>query len=127
VGIIDRGHIVAEGTPAALKAEIGHSAVELVPAAPEERERLAAVMARFGEATPSGGGRGSNSIAVRLHDGAEDLGALVRAVDAEGLRFANLQLHTPTLDDVFLAKTGRSLEGAGDGAGDAAAAETAGA
>jgi ABC-2 type transport system ATP-binding protein len=38
---------------------------------------------------------------------------IVRALDAEGLRIAHLQVHEPTLDDVFLAKTGRHLEGAG--------------
>jgi ABC-2 type transport system ATP-binding protein len=38
----------------------------------------------------------------------------VRALDAEGLRLENIQLHAPSLDDVFLAKTGRSLEGAGE-------------
>jgi ABC-2 type transport system ATP-binding protein len=117
VGIIDRGHIVAEGTPTALKAEIGRPAVELLPADPEDRERLASVMARFGEPTPSG----PKTVAVRLHDSAEDLGDLVRALDGEGLRFENLQLHTPSLDDVFLAKTGRSLEGAG-ASGDASEA-----
>ncbi|MBW8742154.1 MAG: hypothetical protein JF623_05905 [Acidobacteria bacterium] len=37
---------------------------------------------------------------------------IVRALDAEGLRLAHLQIHEPTLDDVFLAKTGRHLEGA---------------
>jgi ABC-2 type transport system ATP-binding protein len=50
VGIIDRGHIVAEGTPTGLKAEIGRPSVEAVPAKPAERERLAATLARFGEA-----------------------------------------------------------------------------
>jgi ABC-2 type transport system ATP-binding protein len=43
----------------------------------------------------------------------------VRALDAEGLHLAHLQLHAPTLDDVFLAKTGRSLEGAGEAGGEA--------
>ena len=38
----------------------------------------------------------------------------MRTLDAENLPIADLRLHTPTLDDVFLAKTGRSLEGAGD-------------
>ena len=41
---------------------------------------------------------------------------MVRALDAEGIEILDLQLHAPTLDDVFLAKTGRSLEGAGEGA-----------
>src|SRR4051812_7437793 len=49
VGIIDRGHIVAEGTPEALKSEMGRSTVELVPADPGRREAFAAVMDRFGE------------------------------------------------------------------------------
>ena len=38
----------------------------------------------------------------------------MRALDGAGIEVENLQMHQPTLDDVFLAKTGRSLEGAGD-------------
>src|SRR5690242_5252984 len=48
VGIIDHGRIVAEGTPEALKAEIGRPSVEAVPAAREERQAVADVLARFG-------------------------------------------------------------------------------
>ena len=51
---------------------------------------------------------------MRLDGGEEALADVVRALDAEGLHLEHLQLHAPTLDDVFLAKTGRSLEGAGD-------------
>ena len=51
---------------------------------------------------------------MRLRDGAEQLPEIVRALDDAGVRLAHLQLHTPSLDDVFLAKTGRSLEGAGE-------------
>ena len=46
---------------------------------------------------------------MRLESG-EDLVAVVRALDAADLRVADLQLHQPSLDDVFLAKTGRKLE-----------------
>jgi ABC-2 type transport system ATP-binding protein len=53
-------------------------------------------------------------VAVRLPEGVSDLAEIVRALDAEDLRIADLRLHSPTLDDVFLAKTGRSLEGASD-------------
>src|SRR5206468_10543569 len=49
VGIIDHGRIVAEGTPAQLKAEIGKPTVEIVPEAPEELERLGELLRRFGE------------------------------------------------------------------------------
>jgi ABC-2 type transport system ATP-binding protein len=110
VGIIDHGRIVAEGTPSALKAEIGRPSVEAVPADPEHREAVARTLARFGELQP-GSPRG---IAVRLSDGEGALADIVRALDAEGLPVEHLQLHAPTLDDVFLAKTGRSLEGAAE-------------
>ena len=46
---------------------------------------------------------------MRLESG-EDLVAVVRALDAADLRVADLQLHQPSLDDVFLAKTGRKLD-----------------
>jgi len=112
IGIIDRGRLVAEGTPAALKAEIGRPIVEAEPLDPSQRDAVAAVLARFGEST-----RGSpRAAAVRLasHDGLADV---VRALDAERLALADIRLHAPTLDDVFLAKTGHRLEGSGDEAG----------
>jgi ABC-2 type transport system ATP-binding protein len=112
VGIIDRGKIVAEGTPAALKAEIGRPSVEAIPENPDDCERLGSVLRRFGgEAAAS-----ANGVAAYLPEGVSDLAEIVRALDAEGVRIADLRLHSPSLDDVFLAKTGRSLEGAGDGA-----------
>jgi ABC-2 type transport system ATP-binding protein len=109
VGIIDHGRIVAEGTPAALKAEIGRPTVEAVPATPEEHAAVREVLERFGEHVPGRPG----AVAVRLAED-DDLADIVRALDGEGLEVSNLQLHAPTLDDVFLAKTGRSLEGAGE-------------
>ena len=71
------------------------------------------MLARFGEPLPVSNG----AAAVRLADGTEELADVVRRLDSEGIKVADLQLHAPSLDDVFLAKTGRSLEGAGDGEG----------
>ena len=105
VGIIDHGRIVAEGTPAALKAEIGRPTIEALPADGTENAALEEILVRFGELQPSTAG-----VAVRL-DGQGDLADVVRALDSAHLRVADLHLHAPTLDDVFLAKTGRSLEG----------------
>ena len=51
---------------------------------------------------------------MRLPAGVGDLAEIVRALDSEGLAIADLRLHPPTLDDVFLEKTGRSLEGGGE-------------
>ena len=105
VGIIDHGRIVAEGTTASLKAEIGRPTVEALPANGTETRSLEDVLRRFGELQPSTAG-----VAVRL-DGRGDLAEVVRALDSAQIRVADLHLHAPTLDDVFLAKTGRSLEG----------------
>jgi ABC-2 type transport system ATP-binding protein len=111
VGIIDHGHIVAEGTPDQLKAEISSNTIEAVPADPERQGAVAAILERFGSPTT---GFGPNSVAVQLPANDGDIAQIVRALDAEGLRIAHLQIHEPTLDDVFLAKTGRHLEGAGE-------------
>jgi ABC-2 type transport system ATP-binding protein len=108
VGIIDHGKIVAEGTPAALKAEIGRPTVEAVPRDPAEHERMLAVLGRFGEPA----GAAPKGAAVRLAGGESELAEVVRALDAEGIAIERLQLHAPSLDDVFLTKTGHSLEGA---------------
>src|SRR5918992_3877471 len=108
VGIIDHGRIVAEGTPRALKAEIGRPTVDAVPSDPADREAVAQILERFGERTAAS----PKGAAVRLAHGEEDLAEISRALDAEGLHVEHLQLHAPSLDDVFLAKTGRSLEGA---------------
>ena len=108
VGIIDRGKLVAEGSPTELKATIGRPSVEAIPLNAGDRPRTADVLARFGEDTPAS----PNGVAVRLPEGFGDLAEVVRALDAEGIAIADLRLHAPTLDDVFLAKTGRSLEGA---------------
>ena len=114
VGIIDHGRIVAEGTPDALKAEIGRPSVEAVPADPADLARTRDVLAPFGDIVASS----PTSAAVRLSGGEARLAEVVRALDAQNIAVEHLQLHAPTLDDVFLAKTGRSLEGAGDGAGE---------
>jgi ABC-2 type transport system ATP-binding protein len=111
VGIIDHGRIVAEGTPEQLKAEIGCSTVEALPATPEELGAVTTVLERFGTRTT---GFSPGTVAVQLATSDGNLADIVRALDAEDLRLAHLQIHEPTLDDVFLAKTGRHLEGAGE-------------
>jgi ABC-2 type transport system ATP-binding protein len=108
VGIIDRGTIVAEGTPGQLKAEIGSPSVEVTPAEEEDGGRLAELLTAFGEMHRNGRG----SVTVQLPGGEAQLAEVVRVLDHGDLHVASLQLHQPSLDDVFLAKTGRKLEGA---------------
>ena len=109
VGIIDHGRIVAEGTPAALKAEIGRPTLQVVPADADERGAVVETLADFGESVEGSPG----CVAVRLEP-EFDLADVVRALDAKDLRIAHLELDAPSLDDVFLAKTGHRLEGEGE-------------
>src|SRR5919197_2527859 len=64
VGIIDHGRIVAEGTPAALKAQVGRPTLDVIPADPADGPRFAEILAQFGE--PCGS---ENGVAVRLSSG----------------------------------------------------------
>ncbi|MBX5468557.1 MAG: ATP-binding cassette domain-containing protein [Thermoleophilaceae bacterium] len=109
VGIIDGGAMAAEGTPEALKAEVGRPRLVLRPA-DGAADRAHEVLRRFGEPRPERGG----SVSVALERGAEDVAAVVRSLDDAGIAVESLDLHRPTLDDVFLAKTGHLLEGDGD-------------
>ena len=106
VAIIDAGQIVAEGRPDDLKAQIGRPTVEVTPGNPDERERLQAVLGRFGISTAASPG----NAAVQLEHGVEALTDVVRALDDEDLRVRHLELHQPSLDEVFLSKTGRTLD-----------------
>lgn len=117
IGIIAQGRIVAEGTPESLKADIGRPSVEALAVDPDDNSDLAEVLMQFGEEVPA---RTRGAIAVRLTHGAVDLAAIVRLIDGKGLRIAALNLHAPTLDDVFLTKTGHSLEGSGGSTWDGA-------
>ncbi len=112
IGIIDHGSIVAEGTPTALKAEIGSPSVEVTPTDPDAGDRLGELLAGFGETRRNG----QSSVTVQLPGGEAELAEVVRILDRADLHVQTLQLHQPSLDDVFLAKTGRKLEGSGGAA-----------
>jgi ABC-2 type transport system ATP-binding protein len=113
VGIIDHGRIVAEGTPASLKAEIGRPSVHVLPCREDDRPRITAFLGEFGELIGS-----ERDLAVRLRDGL-GLADVVRTMDSQGIAVDDIELRAPTLDDVFLAKTGRTLEGAAEAEGSA--------
>ena len=112
IGIIDHGKIVAEGTPEELKAQIGGSTLEVTPGLPSDQQRLETTLTRFGELAPAAGENGAVAVRLRGHGGA--VAEVVRALDQAGVALSDLTLRQPSLDDVFLAKTGRPLE-AGEG------------
>jgi ABC-2 type transport system ATP-binding protein len=106
VGIIDSGRIVAEDTPAALKAQVGrpHLEIGLVDGTAAHAEE---VCAAFGKPMPEKDGK----VLVELERGAADVAAVVRALDEAGILVESLDLVEPSLDDVFVANTGHHLEG----------------
>jgi ABC-2 type transport system ATP-binding protein len=108
IAIIDDGRVVAEGTPAHLKAGIGDPTLRVALSPNQDRVSAEALLLRFGEPAPDAAGY----IAVRLPGGASQVAAVARAIDDAGIEIEGLELHTPTLDDVFQKATGRRLEGA---------------
>ena len=109
ISIINHGKLVAEGTPAALKAEIGTPTIEVVPTNGTTTAALGDVLAHFGSVVDAAR---PSAVAARLSHGAESLADIIRAFDTQGLQIETFQLHQPTLDDVFLAKTGESMQSA---------------
>jgi ABC-2 type transport system ATP-binding protein len=108
VAIIDDGTIVAEGTPAALKAELGHD-VLTIGLDPTEHARAHAALAELAgldHATDAAEG-----LAVYVDDGAAAVANVVSLLNEAGIRPRTISLSRPSLDDVFLASTGRRIEG----------------
>ena len=105
VAIIDYGKIVAEGTPEELKREVAGDIVTLSVAG--EQQRAFDVLKDQPFVRESGIEEG----AVRLYvdRGEEAMPTVLRLLDSAGLRLMTIDLHRPSLDDVFLRKTGRSL------------------
>jgi ABC-2 type transport system ATP-binding protein len=106
VAIIDSGRIVAEGTPEALKAEVGHPHVQL-QLAKGSVARAEEICARIGRLLPPKEG---GKVLVEVEQGAADIPRVVRALDEAGIAVELLELVRPTLDDVFVEKTGYHLE-----------------
>ncbi|MGC5052596.1 ATP-binding cassette domain-containing protein [Micromonospora sp. DT48] len=107
IAIMDHGEVVAEGTPTELKREISGDVVQvgLDVSATGEAEKLLdgeEYVNRL-ELLDEGGLR------LFVDEGATAIPRILRRVDAAGLDLKSIELHRPSLDDVFLTKTGRSL------------------
>ena len=104
VAIIDHGVMVAEGTPLELKREISGDVVTVgvddADKAAELLERLPFV--RRLESSKAG-------LVLYVDDASHAIPQILRTLDGSGLEFGEMELHRPTLDDVFLTKTGRLI------------------
>ena len=104
IGVIDRGKLIATGTGDELKDRMGGSVIELHVAEDDRRRTLEALQTISVEAAFDSA---HQSIRLPAPDGSQTLVKVVRRLDEAGIAAQDLALHKPTLDDVFLALTGR--------------------
>jgi ABC-2 type transport system ATP-binding protein len=106
IAVIDRGRVIAEGTPAQLKASVGSGALHVRLLDPQQREQAAQVLARalevavHPEPDPA-------ALSAPCAEGDRAAAALAELSHA-GVRVANFSLGQPSLDEVFLALTGQT-------------------
>lgn len=104
--VIDRGAIVASNTPDALKRQVSGDLVALTTTSEQDAATAASTLSTLaeGESTVDG-----CLVSARVRDAGAATPALLRALDAAGVSLESLEVRRPTLDDVFLTLTGRSL------------------
>jgi len=113
VAIIDEGRIIAMGTPAEVQARtVGTSRIEIrvSPALPECRA-VGSGVPTLTEADHVQVSLDRQTVIVSTHRPARVLVELVKWVDQQGLELVDVQLKRPSLEDVFIELTGKSLRG----------------
>ena len=105
VAIIDHGQIVAEGTPDELKREVAGDVVTV--GVNGNADKAAALL--DGQPYDRQLEQSENLLRLYVDTGAVAIPLILRTLDGAGLDLGSIELHRPSLDDVFLTKTGRSL------------------
>ena len=103
--VIDHGQIIAEGTSAELKAQLGATVIEVAFANNEAARTAASRLAPIGSVDIDG-----RELHMNVADGASAMLETVRVLDSDNLEPVTMALREPTLDDVFLSLTGHAAE-----------------
>jgi ABC-2 type transport system ATP-binding protein len=108
VAVVDQGRVIANDTPAALKAQLGSTVAEIgfEDEATAERARVL-LIGRYASLEKEG-----STVRLNTNEGPRVLIDVLRELDSAGLSPSTLAVHEPSLDDVFLALTGRHAESA---------------
>jgi len=108
IGVIDNGQLIAEGSPDTLKETIGGSMIELT-VDDADRVRATGVLDGLSDTDPMFD-EARGHLVIPATDGSRSLIEVVRAMDEAAIPIVDIQLHKPTLDDVFLTLTGHSTD-----------------
>ena len=119
IAVIDRGKVIAEGTPSSLKADVGGGALRVRLLDPQQRDEAARILGRALGAEPHLEADPA-ALSVRIDD-ADRAADAVAELSAAGLGLAGFALAQPSLDEVFLALTGHLAEEEDDDTVEAAA------
>jgi len=109
IAVIDHGHVIATGTADELKAKAGGSVLEVVVASASRIPTAIRALRPLTVGEPRAD-RETRRVAVPVQGDASALVEAVRLLDKARVRITDLSLHRPSLDDVFLALTGRGAE-----------------
>ncbi len=115
VMVMDKGRIIADDDAAALKATLAGDVLTFGFADAAEATRAQAILARLSQADVT---ISDDSLSLAVPDGDRLLPRVIRELDAAGILVRSATGVPPTLDDVFLALTGRTLREAGEGTTD---------
>jgi ABC-2 type transport system ATP-binding protein len=107
IAVVDHGHVIARGTPGDLKSRLGSTVIEIGLADEGQAMRAESVLAPYMPGKPE---REGILVRVASHDGPQLLIEVLRSLDAHQLAPGSLTVREPSLDDVFLALTGRHAE-----------------
>ena len=113
LAIVDRGRVVAEGTPDTLKGELSGDAIHVDLAQVVEEGRVRAALSGVSairELTVEGA-----NVRARADNGATVVPAMITALESGGARVASVRVTRPSLDDVYLRHTGRTFSEADSG------------
>jgi ABC-2 type transport system ATP-binding protein len=105
--VIDHGTVIAEGTSDELKDRVGGERLEVQLEDPADAERAMAVLAEISPERPS---REDHVVRAVIRRRSGVIAEAVRQLDEAGVGIEDIALSRPTLDDVFIALTGRSAE-----------------
>ncbi len=109
VVIVDHGRVIAAGTPDELKDRAGRNVIEVRPRSAGDLPTVEEALAKIGCEAPHTD-MDTQRVSARVEGGADQLRDIVRLLDERGIEVDDVGLRRPSLDEVFLAVTGKHLE-----------------